>query len=118
MNGTVKDLKNYNRIGKWVVIHKCNLKYFNLSFQLLLSFPHILEVRGKPHQKYIIQSEMLNTPRCIPPARIDVTLPPRVDLNRPQGASVDVTLPRQESTSSSQHVESKSQYLNDAHYCE
>ncbi|GFR91344.1 meiosis arrest female protein 1 homolog [Elysia marginata] len=48
---------------------------FPSLYQLLLSFPHILELRGKPSHKQIVLSGMLATPGVLPPARVDVTSP-------------------------------------------
>lgn len=70
---------------------------FQTLYQLLLSFPHILEVKGKPTQKYIILSGMLATPGTLPPARVDVMSPTqmnssnyhqdtRLSTNSPPGA--------------------------------
>ncbi|CAL1526310.1 unnamed protein product [Lymnaea stagnalis] len=71
---------------------------FQTLYQLLLSFPHILEVKGKPTQKFIILSGMLATPGTLPPARVDVTSPtqfnssnyqhdPSVSTSSPPGAN-------------------------------
>lgn len=48
---------------------------FTSLYQLLHSFPHILELRGKPNHKQIVLAGMLAPPGVLPPATVDVTSP-------------------------------------------
>ncbi|BFZ17881.1 hypothetical protein BsWGS_20919 [Bradybaena similaris] len=56
---------------------------FSSLYQLLLSFPHILELKGRPQQKYIKSAGMLSVPDTLPPSRVDVTSPVQFSQQSP-----------------------------------
>uniref|UniRef100_A0A2C9KRA0 HTH OST-type domain-containing protein n=1 Tax=Biomphalaria glabrata TaxID=6526 RepID=A0A2C9KRA0_BIOGL len=60
---------------------------FSSLYQLLLSFSHILDVKGKPTQKYIVLSSVLSVPGTLPPARVDLKSPTQTNSYQDQNGS-------------------------------
>ncbi|XP_005112252.1 meiosis regulator and mRNA stability factor 1 [Aplysia californica] len=72
---------------------------FQTLYQLLLSFPHILEVRGKPHHKYLVLSDTFDTPGMLPPARVDMPSPPHQASSPPQQQQATSGVPKSQDAS-------------------
>ncbi|XP_059145129.1 meiosis regulator and mRNA stability factor 1-like isoform X3 [Physella acuta] len=71
---------------------------FTSLYHLLQSFPHILELKGKSTQKYIVLSSVLPPPGTLPPARVDVTSPTQFNPSSIQESNGNIDT-RSDSTS-------------------